>query len=140
MDQKMNELEEGKVLTLDWNKLAKVAAACPDVIPAAIQDAGTMEVILVAYLNERALKEMLASGILTLWSTSRNELWVKGKTSGNSFSVVEIRVNCEQNSLLIKVRPQGDAICHTRNQAGKSRNCYYRILDTKSLALNNSDP
>jgi phosphoribosyl-AMP cyclohydrolase len=136
----VKELEEGTHLTLDYGKLAKVARACPDVIPAAVQDADTQEVIVVAYVNERALAETVKTGILTLWSTSRNELWVKGKTSGNYFSVEEIRVNCEQNSLLIKVKPKGDRICHTSNQAGRARNCYYRKLDFERMELENTDP
>ena len=139
MENDMKQLEEGKRLTLDYSKLAKVAKACPDVIPAAIQDAATKEVILVAYVNESALSETLKTGILTLWSTSRNELWVKGKTSGNYFTVEEIHVNCEQNSLLLKVRAKGDAICHTRNQAGRARNCFYRKLNAKTMELENTD-
>jgi phosphoribosyl-AMP cyclohydrolase len=140
MGKEMKELEEGKKLNLDFTKLAQVAAACPDVIPAAVQDEATKEVILVAYVNERALRETLTTGILTLWSTSRNELWVKGKTSGNYFSVREIRVNCEQNSLLFVVSPRGDSICHTTNQAGRARNCFYRRIKNDAMELENTDP
>jgi phosphoribosyl-AMP cyclohydrolase len=140
MEKDAKELEEGTRLMLDYEKLAKVSRACPDVIPAAIQNADTLEVIVIAYVNERALAETVKTRVLTLWSTSRNELWVKGKTSGNYFSVEEIRVNCEQNSLLIKVKPKGDAICHTVNRAGKPRNCYYRKLDLKTMELENTDP
>ncbi|MBN2352130.1 MAG: hypothetical protein JXD23_06120 [Spirochaetales bacterium] len=140
MDNDVKELEEGKRLMLDFSKLAKVAKACPDVIPVAIQDAATQEVIVIAYVNERALNETIQTGTLTLWSTSRNELWVKGGTSGNYFTVEEIRVNCEQNSLLFKVRAKGDAICHTKNSSGKARNCYYRKLNTAAMELENTDP
>jgi phosphoribosyl-AMP cyclohydrolase len=140
VEKNVSELEEGTKLKLDYAKLAKVAQACPDVIPAAVQDAATKEVLVIAYVNERALKATLQTGILTLWSTSRNELWVKGKTSGNYFSVVEIRVNCEQNSLLFIVKPQGDAMCHTKNSAGHARNCYYRKLNVATGALENCDP
>ncbi len=140
MEHDVKELEEGRRLTLDFSKLAKVAQACPDVIPVAVQDAATLEVIVVAYVNERALNETIKTGTLTLWSTSRNELWVKGKTSGNYFTVEEIRVNCEQNSLLFKVKAKGDAICHTKNGSGKARNCYYRKLNTSTMELENTDP
>ncbi len=140
MERNRNELEEGKKLTLDFTKLAQVAAACPDVIPAAVQDEATREVLVLAYVNERALQETVRTGVLTLWSTSRNELWVKGKTSGNYFSVKEIRVNCEQNSLLFVVNPQGDAMCHTKNSSGRARNCYYRRLNTATMELENTDP
>ncbi len=139
MEKNINELEEGSQLTLDFTKLAKVAAACPLVIPAAVQDTSTKEVILVAYVNEQALRETIKTGILTLWSTSRNELWVKGKTSGNLFTVDEIRVNCEQNSLLFTVSAQGNAICHTSNKDGRARHCFYRKLDTGTMELENTD-
>ena len=61
-------------------------------------------------------------------------------TSGNYFKLVEVRVNCEQNSLLYIVRPKGDNICHTSNKDGKARNCYYRKLDFDSGTLINTDP
>jgi phosphoribosyl-AMP cyclohydrolase len=136
----MTELEEGRRLQLDFGKIAKVAKVCADAIPVAIQHADTGEVILVAYTNEQAFRKTLASGTLTLWSTSRNELWEKGKTSGESFEVVETRVNCEQNSLVYKVRPRRGAICHTRNRQGAPRNCYYRRVNPATLELENLDP
>ena len=136
----MKELEEGTTLTLDFTKLAKVAARCPDVIPVAVQHADTREVILVAYTNERALRLSLDTRTLVLWSTSRNELWEKGKTSGETFEVVEARVNCEQNSLLYLVRPRRGGICHTKNARGEPRNCYYRRIRPGTLELENLDP
>ena len=75
-----------------------------------------------------------------LWSTSRNELWEKGKTSGETFELVDVYVNCEQNSLLYKVRPRRGGICHTRNRQGMPRNCYYRRLNFDSMKLENLDP
>ena len=75
----MNLLEEGTTLTLDFGKLAKVAARCPDVIPVAVQHADTHELILVAYTNEKAMRQTFATRTLVLWSTSRNELWEKVK-------------------------------------------------------------
>jgi phosphoribosyl-AMP cyclohydrolase len=136
----VHELEEGAELRLDFTKLAKVGARCPTVIPVAVQHADTKEVILLAYTNEEAFRLSLETRIATFWSTSRNELWVKGKTSGNYFEMVEARVNCEQNSLVYLVRPKGDAICHTHNAAGKSRNCFYRRIDLQTGALQNLDP
>jgi phosphoribosyl-AMP cyclohydrolase len=136
----MNLLEEGTALTLDFGKLAKVAARCPDVIPVAVQHADTRELILVAYTNERAMRQTFSSRTLVLWSTSRNELWEKGKSSGETFEVLEARVNCEQNSLLYIVRPRRGAICHTKNARGEPRNCYYRRIDLDTLALENLDP
>ena len=135
----MKELEEGTALELDFAKLAKVAAACPHVIPVAVQHADTREVILVAYVNELALNKAITERTAIFWSTSRNELWEKGKTSGETFDLLEARVNCEQNSLLYIVRPRRGGICHTKNQSGEPRNCYYRRIDMDTLALTNLD-
>lgn len=135
----MKELEEGAELKLDFAKLAKVAA-CPGVIPVAVQNADTREVILVAYVNEVALRKSIETRTAVFWSTSRNELWEKGKTSGETFDLLEVYVNCEQNSLLYVVRPKRGGICHTKNKAGRPRNCYYRRLDFGSMSLVNVDP
>ena len=134
------ELEEGSALMLDFNKLEKAVGQSKDIIPVAVQHADTREVILVAYTNELAFRKTVETKSLVLWSTSRNELWEKGKTSGESFDVLEIRVNCEQNSLLYVVRPRRSAICHTKNQAGQPRNCYYRRLNVETMKLENLDP
>jgi phosphoribosyl-AMP cyclohydrolase len=134
-----NELEEGAALALDFDKLAKVAEV-PGVLPCAVQNADTNEVILVAYVNQRALQMSIETRSAVFWSTSRNELWEKGKTSGETFDLVEVRVNCEQNSLLYRVRPRRGGICHTKNAAGAPRNCYYRRLDLETARLENLDP
>ena len=147
------ELEEGLVLKLDFTKLEKAALQslttrlnnpdapiAPDVIPVAVQHADTKEVILVAYTNEYAMKEAFAKRKLILWSTSRNTLWFKGETSGETFDLMEAYVKCEQNSLLYVVRPCRGGICHTKNREGKPRNCYYRRIDFDTLALTSVDP
>lgn len=136
----MNDLEEGSVLRVDWTKLERIAASRADVVPVAVQHVDTGEVILVAYANERALRHAIATRNATFWSTSRNELWEKGATSGETFELVEVRVNCEQNSLLYRVRPRRANICHTKNAAGRPRNCYYRRLDLATGRLENLDP
>lgn len=130
-----NQLEEGDELRLDFAKLDSLAG----VIPCAVQHVDTGEVILVAYVNELALNTALETSSAVFWSTSRDELWEKGKTSGETFELIEVSVNCEQNSLLYRVRPLGGGICHTKNQAGKPRNCYYRRLDFKTGKLENLD-
>lgn len=127
MDHK--ELEEGKILNPDFTKLRKVADCEADVLPAVVQDANTGEVLILGYVNSTALETTLGCGMAAFWSTSRNELWIKGKTSGDYLEVKEIRVNCEQNSLLYKVIPVGKGACHTKNSRGISRTgCYYRRL------------
>lgn len=136
----MNLLEEGNQLQLDFSKIAKVAAKCPDVIPVAVQNIDTKEVILVAYVNQAALDKAIETRTAVFWSTSRNELWQKGASSGEIFDLLEVYVNCEQNSLVYIVRPRKCAICHTKNKAGVARNCYYRRLNLDTLVLENIDP
>ena len=89
-----NQLEEGTKLQLDFSKLAKAVKTSPDIIPVAVQNVGTKEVILVAYVNELALKTAIQTKTAVFWSTSRNELWEKGKTSGALFDLLEVYVNC----------------------------------------------
>ncbi len=136
----MSELEESSKLQLDFAKIAKIAENCKDVIPVAVQNADTKEVILVAYTNEQAMKEAFEKRKLILWSTSRNKHWFKGETSGETFDLLEAYVNCEQNSLLYIVRPCRGGICHTKNAKGEPRNCYYRRIDFDTLALTNVNP
>jgi phosphoribosyl-AMP cyclohydrolase len=135
-----NQLEEGKELKLDFAKIAKIAEKCKDVIPVAVQNVDTKEIILVAYVNEKALNASLEQRTAIFWSTSRNELWEKGKTSGETFELLDVFVNCEQNSLVYIVRPRRGNICHTKNKAGVPRNCYYRKIDFASRELVNVDP
>lgn len=134
------ELEEGKILNLDFDKLLSIAKTGSPVVPVAVQDVETKELILVAYANKQALDRTIETGKAVFWSTSRNQLWEKGLTSGNAYFVKEIRVNCEQNSLLYLVTPEKGKICHTRNSRGEARNCYYRKLDPETGELINLDP
>ncbi len=125
------QLEEGVTLSLDFSKLQKVAACGEGVLPAVAQDHESGEVLIIGYVNELALQTAQREGMATFWSTSRNELWIKGKTSGDFLEIVEIRVNCEQNSLLYRVRPKGKGSCHTKDQKGNPRSgCFYRKLES----------
>ena len=92
-------------------------------IPAVVQDADTGEVLVMAWMNRESLAHTYASGHVTFWSRSRDELWEKGATSGNWLNLVSIAKNCEADSLLVKARPVGPT-CHTLNYS-----CYYRALD-----------
>lgn len=125
----MNLLEEGTQLTLDFKKLGSIADKNLDVIPVVLQHAGTGDVLFVGYANDRALREALKIREAVLWSTSRNELWRKGASSGDVLDLVEVRVNCEQNSLLYRVVPRKGGVCHTKDRDGNARRqCYYRQL------------
>ncbi len=133
------EIEESTVCNIDFTKLKKIAACGCDVIPAIAQDAESGEVLIVGYANKLALETAFKEGMATFWSTSRNELWIKGKTSGDFLKLVDVLINCEQNSVVYKVKLMGKGCCHTKNEKGESRfGCYYRrIVQNKdgSLAL-----
>lgn len=125
-----DHLEEGSKETLDFSKLRQIAGIEEDVLPVVVQDSTTKEVLILAYINRLALVESLKTGIATFWSTSRNELWVKGATSGNALGIDEVRINCEQNSVVYLVTPQGGGACHTKDCDGRYRTgCYYRRIN-----------
>jgi phosphoribosyl-AMP cyclohydrolase len=134
-EQDACRIEEGVELRLDFSKLAKAVAGRADILPVAVQNVDTKEVILIGYTNREALEKAIETRGLVLWSTSRNQLWVKGATSGAFFELVEIRVNCEQNSLVYLARPRKEGICHTRDESGRPRNCYYRRLNLQTRKL-----
>jgi phosphoribosyl-AMP cyclohydrolase len=132
----MKELEEGSELQLDFTKLQKVTKAGLPVLPVVVQDVDSRDVLVVAYANQQALDHTLKTGTATFWSTSRNELWIKGATSGDTLQIVDIRVNCEQNSLLYLVRMVGGGVCHTKDAEGHTRKtCYYRSLKGGKLSF-----
>lgn len=131
----MGLIEETNELMLDWNKISDMSDE-NKVIPVAVQNILTKEVILVAYINEEALKESIRLKKAVFWSTSRNKLWFKGAESGNTFTLDHIFVNCEQNSLVFQVTPDKGNICHT-SYNGVANNCYYRELDMDSMKLIN---
>ncbi|RPJ28306.1 MAG: phosphoribosyl-AMP cyclohydrolase [Chloroflexi bacterium] len=89
-------------------------------VPAIVQDAETNEVLMMAYMNQQSLQLTLEKGETYFWSRSREELWHKGATSGNVQHVIELRADCDADTLLIRVHPAGPA-CHTGN-----RTCFYR--------------
>jgi len=129
-----NELEEGSVLQLDFKKLAKVAGTGHDMLPVVVQHAESREVLVLAYTNEKAFRHTLETGLATFWSSSRNELWIKGQSSGDTLMMKDVRVNCEQNSLLYLVIPEKGGVCHTKDAAGNTRQtCYYRSLSEEEL-------
>ena len=98
-------------------------------VAAIAQDAETGEVLMLAWMNAEALRRTLETGRATYWSRSRGEIWVKGETSGHIQEVVEIRVDCDQDAVLLKVRQTGGA-CHTGRES-----CFYRIADASGLTL-----
>ncbi len=81
-------------------------------IPAIIQDAQTQKVLMLGYVNDEALEKTIADKVVTFFSRTKNRLWTKGETSGNFLHVVDMRVDCDQDTILIKVNPVGP-VCHT---------------------------
>jgi len=92
-------------------------------IPAVVQDVGTGVVLMVAWMNADALRLTQETGQTHFWSRSRNELWHKGATSGNTQQVVSLWIDCDGDTLLVKVRPAGPA-CHTGHVS-----CFFRTLE-----------
>ncbi|HEY7355783.1 MAG TPA: phosphoribosyl-AMP cyclohydrolase, partial [Ktedonobacterales bacterium] len=93
-------------------------------IPVVVQEEQTREVLLVAFMNEAALQRTLETGLAHFWSRSRGTLWMKGESSGQVQEVVGLYVNCEENSLLLRVKQHGMAACHEGYFS-----CYYRKLN-----------
>lgn len=93
-------------------------------IPVIAQDSDTNEVLMVAYMNRDAWLKTLETGKATYWSRSRNELWLKGETSGNYQIVKEILIDCDRDAVVIKITQIGGAACHTGH-----RSCFYRRLN-----------
>lgn len=85
---------------------------CGGLVPAIIQDADTKQVLMLGYMNREAYEQTLQKGLVTFWSRSRNCLWTKGETSGNVLHLISIKNDCDGDTLLVRVRPEGPT-CHT---------------------------
>ena len=94
-------------------------------VPAIVQDAATGEVLMLAYMNRESLTQTLATSETWFWSRSRGELWHKGATSGNTQRVVSVAIDCDGDTLLVRVEPRGPA-CHTG-----ARTCFFRALEER---------
>ncbi len=105
------------MIALDFNKL-------DGLVPAIVQDHQTNEVLMLAFMNEAAFENTMKTGEATYYSRSRNTLWIKGKTSGHIQIVKEIFVDCDNDSVLLKVEQVGEAACHTGY-----RSCFYQKIE-----------
>ncbi len=123
--------EYTKELLIDFGKDGE------KLLPVVTQNFITKEVLILAFANQKAFEETRKSGFATYYSRSRKELWKKGLTSGDMLKVEEIRINCEQNSLLYLVTPQGKGACHAKKADGMPyKSCYYRkILKSDTLEI-----
>jgi phosphoribosyl-AMP cyclohydrolase len=109
------------MVELDFDK-------CGGLVPAIAQDYLSGEVLMMAYVNPESWALTLATGLAHYWSRSRNRLWKKGESSGNVQEVREVRVDCDRDTVLLKVRQVGEAACHTGY-----RSCFYRRLEGEGL-------
>ncbi len=111
------------MLTLDFDKLGGL-------VPAIAQDHRTGEVLMLAFMNEAAWKETLATGRATYYSRSRKCLWVKGETSGNVQRVHEILIDCDEDAVILKVEQVGGAACHTGH-----RSCFFKKVENGAVRV-----
>ena len=96
-------------------------------VPCIVQEVGTKDVLMLAYMNEESLKKTMETGLATYWSRSRNELWIKGETSGHYQHVKQILVDCDEDTILLFVEQEG-AACHTG-----SHSCFYRTMEGEEI-------
>lgn len=123
-------LEEGESFLPQFEKRGGL-------LPVIVQDAESDEVLMLAYTNRAALEKTRATGAAWFWSTSRNDLWQKGETSGNTLRIREILIDCDQDALLYRVNLQGHGVCHTINREGlPRRRCFYRSLTDPGRLIN----
>ena len=124
---KHTNIEDTFVQSLDFGKIDRISGQ--KIVPVIVQDIKSRQVLILAYANKQSLEYTWKHKIAAFWSTSRNALWIKGKTSGAFLEVKEVLVNCEQNSLLYLVNLKGQGACHTKGPEGKFRmSCFYRKL------------
>ena len=103
----------------------------PDgLVPVIVQDHKTLEVLMMAFMNENTLQQTLKTGIMTYWSRSRKEVWVKGQSSGNTQVVKDIRIDCDGDALLFRVHQDGGAACHTGFFS-----CFFRRVEGEKMVI-----
>ena len=118
-----SELDE----TLDF----RPSFGADGLLSAIVQDAVDGTVLMFAHMNAEALAATRETGFIHFYSRSRKRLWMKGETSGERFSVVELRIDCDQDCLLVKVRAEGKGnACHTGR-----RSCFYRVVEADGLRI-----
>lgn len=112
------------MITLDFNKLNN------GLIPAIIQDYQSGNVLMLGFMNQEAWEKTLSSGQATFFSRTRQALWVKGETSGHVQIVKEIRIDCDNDSVLLKVEQRGGAACHTGHKS-----CFFKKIENGKVKI-----
>lgn len=123
------ELEETSKLQLQFEKRGGL-------LPVAVQETQTGQLLMLASVNQEAFEISLKTKKATFWSTSKNEIWTKGLTSGNTLLIDEILIDCDQDAIVYKVTLEKGGVCHTYNEQGENRKaCFYRRLDLDNTNL-----
>ena len=123
------EIEEGLKLDLQFEKRGGL-------LPVAVQEQSTGQILMLASINRDAFKKTVESGMATFWSTSRNELWTKGETSGDYLQMKDIIIDCDQDAVVYQVELVGNGVCHTFGSNGAHRKaCFYRKLNKNKSEL-----
>jgi len=105
-------------------------------LPVAVQETSTGQILMLASVNEEALQKTLKTRMATFWSTSRNQLWTKGETSGDVLQIDNILIDCDQDALVYQVTLLGNGVCHTFDEGGIHRKaCFYREVDLEAKSL-----
>jgi phosphoribosyl-AMP cyclohydrolase len=106
------------------------------ILPVAVQETSTGQILMLASVNKEALEYTLKNKIAAFYSTSKQKLWVKGESSGNSLKIDEILIDCDQDAIVYKVTLKKGGVCHTFNQFGENRKaCFYRTVNIESNTL-----
>lgn len=129
LNQNKKTLEEGSEISLQFKKR-------DGLLPVAVQEFKSGEILMIASVNREALTHSIKTKEAAFWSTSRNELWIKGATSGNRMTIQEILVDCDQDALIYKVSLESGGVCHTKTEDGFHRkSCFYRKIDDDAEKL-----
>lgn len=123
------ELEEGSEPALQFEKRGGL-------VPVAVQETSTGQILMMAYANRSALELTLKTRRATFWSTSRQQIWTKGETSGNLLAVDKVLVDCDQDALVYQVSLKNGGVCHTFSSSGENRkSCFYRKYEDGILGF-----
>jgi phosphoribosyl-AMP cyclohydrolase len=123
MTKDTNQLEEGIMLMPQFSKRGGI-------LPVVVQETSTGQILMLASINEEAFQKTIETKLATFWSTSRDELWTKGESSGDLLRINNILIDCDQDAIVYQVTLLGNGVCHTFDVNGKHRKaCFYRELN-----------
>ena len=126
---KTRELEETTTLLPQFEKRNGL-------LPVAVQESSTGQILMIGSVNQKALEQSLKTKKATFFSTSKNEIWIKGETSGNYLQLDEVLIDCDQDAIVYKVTLMNGGVCHTFNSNRENRKaCFYRMVDLQKEEL-----